>query len=82
MKISYFMAVGTLCVALNGAGARAETVEAALAKENIHAVAVATYKRCPVDHHPSKYLDNIYRGTYCYGCINDTKWNNNIQKCF
>jgi len=81
MKISYFIVLGTLCVALNGVGARAETPDIALAKENMHGVIVGGYAQCPEDHHPSKYLDNIYGGTRCYQCLNGTTWNKTIQKC-
>jgi hypothetical protein len=81
MKVFYFIALGAFCAALNGVGARAETIEAALAKENMHGLIVASYAQCPEGRHYSKYLDNIYGGTRCYQCLNGTAWKQTIQKC-
>ena len=81
MRIAYFGMLGVFCSVLGAAAVYAETPEAALAKENIHPVAVAAYKDCPAGHYPSKYLDNIYKGTYCYQCINGTTWHAAAHKC-
>jgi|GEM_PF-4389980 len=81
MKVAYFVMVGVLCTVVGSEIVYAETPEVALAKENMHGVIVGGYAQCPEDHHPSKYLDNIYGGTRCYQCLNGMTWNNRAQNC-
>lgn len=81
MKISYFMILAVFCSDLGSINVRADSVEAALAKEHINVIPATTYGKCSTDYYPSKYLDNIYHGVRCYKCAAGTAWNKSTHTC-
>ncbi len=85
MKISYFVALGAVCVVLAGLEVRAETAEATLAAQHIK-VKDQTNGDCQSKnsgYYPSKYLDNIHfsKIPHCYACAHGKTWSVSKYTC-
>ena len=80
MKISYFVALGTFCAALNSVEVLAELCPDGgmiMSETNV----CEKGRECPPGYYPSFYLNNKYNNTACYACKEGTTWDKNGHKC-